>query len=255
VATRPARPVAPDACRPLSTSSSARSRASAAGADVLRRPPPGVVVLIYHRVGGGSGTAVDLAPELFDEQMAVLAEGRSVVTLEAALTDLAVPPTVPRNGRWSSPSTTGPPTSSTWRCPSSSGHRLPPRSTPPPPSSTRAVRSPTMGTPVSWSALRDACATGTRGHRLPHPLAPAPRPPADRAGARRARPLDRAHRRAARPGAARLRVPEGAARLPAAEEAVRARFRSAAVAGTHANRYGATDPHRLARSPVRSATA
>jgi hypothetical protein len=31
---------------------------------------------------------------------------------------------------------------------------------------------------------------------------------------------------------------------------VRARFRSAAVAGTRANRFGAADPYRLSRSPV-----
>jgi hypothetical protein len=37
---------------------------------------------------------------------------------------------------------------------------------------------------------------------------------------------------------------------PAADAAVRARFDSAAVAGTQGNRYGATDPYRLARSPI-----
>jgi hypothetical protein len=37
---------------------------------------------------------------------------------------------------------------------------------------------------------------------------------------------------------------------PAADAAVRARFDSAAVAGTHVNPYGTTDPYRLARSPV-----
>ena len=37
---------------------------------------------------------------------------------------------------------------------------------------------------------------------------------------------------------------------PAAEAAVKARFRSAAVAGTRPNPPGATDPYRLARSPV-----
>jgi hypothetical protein len=31
---------------------------------------------------------------------------------------------------------------------------------------------------------------------------------------------------------------------------VRARFRSAALAGTRPNRYGATDPYRLSRSPI-----
>ena len=31
---------------------------------------------------------------------------------------------------------------------------------------------------------------------------------------------------------------------------MRARFESAAIAGTRVNRYGRTDPHRLARSPI-----
>ena len=33
---------------------------------------------------------------------------------------------------------------------------------------------------------------------------------------------------------------------------MRARFRSAALAGTRPNRYGSTDPHRLARSPIQA---
>ena len=36
----------------------------------------------------------------------------------------------------------------------------------------------------------------------------------------------------------------------AADRAVRARFRSAALAGTRPNPIGATDPYRLARSPI-----
>jgi hypothetical protein len=39
---------------------------------------------------------------------------------------------------------------------------------------------------------------------------------------------------------------------PATEAAVRQRFRSAARAGSRVNRYGATDPYRLARSPIQA---
>jgi peptidoglycan/xylan/chitin deacetylase (PgdA/CDA1 family) len=46
-------------------------------------------VLIYHRVGGGSGTEVDLSPQAFDEQMAWLAATGRVVTLDAAIDLLA----------------------------------------------------------------------------------------------------------------------------------------------------------------------
>ena len=44
--------------------------------------------------------------------------------------------------------------------------------------------------------------------------------------------------------------PKALAGTPAADRAVRARFASAALAGTRANPYGGTDPYRLARSPV-----
>ncbi len=38
----------------------------------------------------------------------------------------------------------------------------------------------------------------------------------------------------------------------AADRLVRAQFRSAALAGTKPNRYGSTDPFRLARSPIQA---
>jgi peptidoglycan/xylan/chitin deacetylase (PgdA/CDA1 family) len=44
--------------------------------------------------------------------------------------------------------------------------------------------------------------------------------------------------------------PKAVAGSPAADEAVRTRFRSAALAGTRTNPYGTTDLHRLARSPI-----
>jgi hypothetical protein len=44
--------------------------------------------------------------------------------------------------------------------------------------------------------------------------------------------------------------PKAPAPSPAADTAVRARFRSAALAGTRPNRPGRTDPYLLARSPV-----
>jgi hypothetical protein len=44
--------------------------------------------------------------------------------------------------------------------------------------------------------------------------------------------------------------PKAVAGSAEADLAVRARFASAAVAGTRVNRAGATDPHALARSPI-----
>ncbi len=43
-------------------------------ADRLVHPPAGVTVLIHHRVGGGSGSEVDLDPADFERQLEHLAE-------------------------------------------------------------------------------------------------------------------------------------------------------------------------------------
>ena len=50
--------------------------------------------------------------------------------------------------------------------------------------------------------------------------------------------------------AAHFAYPKAVMGSPAADRAVRARFDSAAIAGTRVNAYGRTDPYRLARSPI-----
>jgi hypothetical protein len=52
--------------------------------------------------------------------------------------------------------------------------------------------------------------------------------------------------------AAHFAYPKAVLGSPQAEALVRTRFRSAALAGTRVNRYGHTDPHRLARTPVQA---
>src|SRR6185312_15706382 len=49
---------------------------------------------------------------------------------------------------------------------------------------------------------------------------------------------------------AHFAYPKALAPSPAADLAVRCRFRSAALAGTRVNRFGATDPWLLARTPI-----
>ena len=66
-------------------------KVTAAGADALRRPAPGLVVLIYHRVGGGTGTEVDLPLGLFADQIAWLSATLPVVSLDAGLAWVADP--------------------------------------------------------------------------------------------------------------------------------------------------------------------
>ena len=189
-------------------------KVTAAALDTVRRPGAGLVVLIYHRVGRRTPVEVDLPTSLFAEQMAVLAAGA----------DVALPVLVE--------------------------HRVP---------VTLYVASafleeqrpfPDDGRPLSWRALRDATATGlvdvgshTHEHALLDRLPPAAVDDeldrsittiADRVG------ITPVH----------FAYPKAVMGSPAADAAVRARFVSAAVAGTRVNRYARTDPFRLARSPI-----
>jgi peptidoglycan/xylan/chitin deacetylase (PgdA/CDA1 family) len=68
-------------------SSLARKAVKAAvlpGGIVTRRRPGDVVVLLYHRVVGLGGE-IDIPPALFERQLAALAEGERVLTLDQAL--------------------------------------------------------------------------------------------------------------------------------------------------------------------------
>jgi peptidoglycan/xylan/chitin deacetylase (PgdA/CDA1 family) len=109
---------------------------------------------------------------------------------------------------------------------------------------------PHDGEPISWNALRDAQSTGlvsvgshTHRHALLDRL-----PPSDVDDE-----LDRSiglieERLGGSP--AHFAYPNALLGSPVAERSVRKRFRSAALAGTRPNEYGATDLYRLARSPV-----
>jgi peptidoglycan/xylan/chitin deacetylase (PgdA/CDA1 family) len=52
---------------------------------VFRERRPGLVILIYHRVGGGTSSEIDLPSGLFERQMAYLADRMRVVSLDAVL--------------------------------------------------------------------------------------------------------------------------------------------------------------------------
>ena len=56
--------------------------------DRVLKPAPGVTVLIYHRVGGGSGSEVDLDVDAFRAQLEHLREHHTVVSLDAAAEQL-----------------------------------------------------------------------------------------------------------------------------------------------------------------------
>ena len=222
-------------------------KAAAGLADVVRRPSTGVVILLYHRVGARSPTSVDLPAALFEEHMASLRAHHDVVTLEDALGAL----------RGERP---GPCVAVTFddgtadlvevALPILQRHGIP---------STWYIATEFVdeqrpfaddGTPLTWSALREATSTGlvsvgshTHRHRL---LDRATGPEIDD---ELTRSIDLIAEQLGRPPLD-FAYPKALRGSAAAEVAVKARFRSAALAGTHANVVGQTDPYRLARSPI-----
>lgn len=116
----------------------------------------------------------------------------------------------------------------------------------------RNVPFPNDGVPISWSALSDAQATGlvTIGsHTHTHTLLDRLPSEGVEAELERADALIGEHL-GRRPD--HFAYPKAVAGSSPAEAAVRRRYRSAALAGTRPNPYGATDPHRLARSPIQT---
>ncbi len=233
---------------------------AAAGTDLLVHPPAGLVILIYHRVGAGSGLEVDLPAELFEAQVAALAATGRVVSLAEGLRSLAG-------------AAAGAPGTSDAGADRAAGdivitfddgtadfvdvalpilerHQMPVTLYAATDFVDRGVPFPNDGRPVSWAGLAEAVSTGlvnvgshTHRHLLLDRLDPT----------QVADELDRSieligqHLGAAPSDFA---YPKAVPGSPAAEQAVRSRFRSAALAGTHANPVGAADPHRLARSPI-----
>ena len=216
-------------------------KASAAALDALRRPPAGVVVLIYHRVGGGSGLEIDLPVARVRRTDGVARRDRPcgharrrarrcsrrrlrrrtgrrttrraiVITFDDGTADFAdhAVPVLARHGD---------PGDAVRR------HRVHRRRRRVP-----GRRRPGVVGGAPRRAARPGWSTSARTR-----TAPAARPAPAARGRRRARPVDRPDRRAPRAGAARLRVPEGAARIaPRPNAPCATRFRSAAVAGTRA---------------------
>jgi peptidoglycan/xylan/chitin deacetylase (PgdA/CDA1 family) len=219
--------------------------------DRVRPPRPGVVVLIYHRVGATTPVEVDLPTELFDEQMAQLSASGRAVSLDVALDLLERPPDQrPAEDPVVVTFDDGTADFADAAVPVMVRHGVP---------ATLYVATefldeqrpfPDDGVPLSWAALRDACTTGlvtVGSHTHRHALLD--RLPADAL----ADELDRSTERiGAELGveARHFAYPKAVPPSDAADRAVRARFASAALAGSHANPYGATDPHRLARTPI-----
>jgi peptidoglycan/xylan/chitin deacetylase (PgdA/CDA1 family) len=233
-----------------------------AAADHLRPEVGGVVVLLYHRVGGRSSLEIDLDAASFDEQMAAVA-ARRVLPLGDALVQLATssPRDVASNAA-SKPSASnasavvvtfddGTADFVEVALPIIVRHGVPVTLY----LATDFVEGGTSAFPggaraLSWSALRDACTTGlvnvgshTHSHRL------LDRTPSAEAADELDRSIDLI---GSNLGVTALdfAYPKAVPGRADVEPLVRDRFRSAALAGTRVNRFGNTDPYRLARSPI-----
>lgn len=222
---------------------------AAATADRLRPPPPGIVVLIYHRVGGGSGLELDLPIAEFRAQMAWLADAGVVMSLDDALRSLAEDP-APARSRVVVTFDDGTRDFADHAVPILVEHGIPALLYLATSFVERGEDLPYGAPPTSWSGLRDALGTGlvTVGSHTHHHLLLDRLPPAE-LDAELDRPT-RLMEQELGTSPEHFAYPKAVLGSTAAEAAVRARFRSAALAGTRPNRFGATDPYRLARSPI-----
>lgn len=232
--------------------------------DRVVTPPPGITVLIYHQVGGGTDSAVDLPPELFEQQLIHLREHHRVLTIDEAADEL-------RSGQpagWGTAADTASTPEPDARrgvvitfddgtadfadvvVPALVRHDLP---------ATLYVATkfvdehepfPWGAPPIDWQALRDAASTGlvtlgshTHSHWLLDRL--------DRDAIDD--DLDRSIELLGANTASAPRhfaYPKAVPGSPTAEIAVRRRFDTAALAANRVNRPGQSDLHRLWRTPV-----
>jgi peptidoglycan/xylan/chitin deacetylase (PgdA/CDA1 family) len=226
-------------------------KSAAAAVDTVRQPDSGVVVLIYHRVGGDSGLELDLPVDLFEEQAAALAASGRVVSLGDALSRLAEPADDADEELVVITFDDGTADFVDHALPILERHQLP--ATLYAATSFIDEQRPFLGAkPVSWQGLADACATGlvevgshTHGHRLLDRLPPGEiADELDRSIELIGEHLGRVPRDFA--------YPKAVAGSAEADRAVCKRFRSASLGGSRANRFGATDPYRLARSTIQA---
>jgi peptidoglycan/xylan/chitin deacetylase (PgdA/CDA1 family) len=231
--------------------SAARSavKLTATAVDRLRPRRRGVVVLIYHRVGGVSGLSIDLAPRVFEEQIAELA-GRATTLDDAiqALESTAPPPVDPVVVTFDD----GTDDLAEVAMPVLARYRVPATVYLATDFIETGREFPHAGRPLSWAGVRDMVSTGlvtVGSHTHTHALL-------DRTTtAETTVELDRSIGLIGdRLGieSRHFAYPKALPGTPEADAAVRLRFRSAALAGTRPNRYGRTDPYRLARSPIQA---
>ena len=226
-------------------------KTSAEAADHLHNPRRGVVVLIYHCVGRGSGLELDLPVDRFDEQMTWLAAEHRVVSLDQALDALAATER-PERDPIVVTFDDGPADFADTALPVLVRHQIPVTMYLATAFLDEQRAFPYGAPPMSWAAMADTMATGlvtvgshTHTHALLDRLPPAQ---VDEELARSTAAIE--DHLGVTP--THFAYPKSVAPSDGADRAVRAAFRSAALAGTRPNPYGRTDPYRLHRSPIQA---
>ena len=220
-------------------------------ADRILPAPIGITVLIYHRVGGGSTSAVDMDPHAFDEQLAVLAAEHRVLSLTDALAELTNPSALPVPGVVIT-FDDGTTDFTDFAVPALVRHGLPATLYAATHYIDSGERFPWDAPPATWAALREAADTGfvsIGSHTHSHWLMDRLERSAIGSDLDRSIELIGEHI-----GTAPLdfAYPKAVPGSPIAEIEVRRRFRSAALASSRVNRHGTPDVHRLWRTPVQS---
>ena len=236
----------------------------AAVTDKVWPSPPGAVVLIYHRVGGGGASQIDLPVSDFDAQMERVAD--DALTLDDALDRLTGPEDevqadVDAQGEQRDAGRSNPivvtfddgtadivdhalPILVRWKVPAviyvATDHIE------------RGVPFPADGRPASWQALRDAMDTGfvtigshTHSHALLDRISP------EAAATELDRSIELIEDRLGTP-VRHFAYPKALLASPPVEAEVERRFVSAAIGGNRPNPVGATNPLRLNRTAVQT---
>jgi len=234
-------------------------KVAAAAGDSLRPRPRGVVILIYHRVGGGARSEIDLPAAAFEQQMAWLADSGRVISLDDAVDVLEAPEAsdpsdlslVPSHNPVVVTFDDGTADLAEIALPILVRYEVPATVY----LATKYVDDqltwPAEGVPLSWSGAQEMVASGliTMGsHTHSHALLDRIRPQ-DAADE-----LDRSRQLIEDKLGVEARhfaYPKAVAPTSLKVEAlVGERFRSAALAGNRPNLYGSTNVHRLARTPI-----
>ncbi len=244
--------------------------------DRVLKPAPGVTVLIYHRVGGGSDSEVDLDVDAFRAQLEYLREHHTVVSLDDAAAILGSDPEAPTGGPTDQSSVVitfddGTDDFCDHVVPALVEYDLPATLY----AATHFIDTgepfPWGAPPASWAGLADAASTGlvtigshTHTHALLDRSDPGnsgdsgdsshPSNSADPSGPSTiGDELDRSIELIGEhigTAPAHFAYPKALPGSDAAEAEVRRRFVTAALARSRVNRPGHTDLHRLWRTPI-----